>query len=396
LKKILCDVWISVAFRVSCCEVNERGRRKMLGLDQKRARVAWTNASVYVAVVLLIVLTMVVRRTLLLFVVAMLFAYLLYPMVDGVERVLPSRSRIIALLIPFVLITALLTGFVVWIKKPVTAEVKELSARVVSSDFRAWLEAWQPMGIPVGQELVTGFDEKQILGAMPQVTRGLSNAAGDIADFLIVPILAFFILKDGKRMCERLLEVFPGRRATLEVFLNDAHTLMLKYMRAILVLCAVTLISFSAALTLMQVPYALLLGLVAGLLEFVPVVGPLASAVLIFGVCEFSGYKHSGLVMGFLCCYRLIQDYVLAPHLMKNGVKLHPLLVIFGVMAGGEIGGVAGIFLSVPVLAMARLVCFEIYKVPLIHSRYRLQEPAGAHAGVRTACETLVKSVPQF
>ena len=69
-----------------------------------------------------------------------------------------------------------------------------------------------------------------------------------------------------------------------------------------------------------------------------------------------AGYPHVLWVVIFLGIYRMFQDYVLSPHLMSKGVELHPLLVIFGVFAGGEIGGVAGIFLSVPALALMRLL----------------------------------------
>jgi predicted PurR-regulated permease PerM len=86
------------------------------------------------------------------------------------------------------------------------------------------------------------------------------------------------------------------------------------------------------------------------------------AAALIIGVSAFSGYPHVlGLVI-FLGCYRVFQDYVLSPHLMSRGVELHPLLVIFGVFAGGEIGGVPGVFLSVPVLALVRLLWHHLRK----------------------------------
>ena len=62
----------------------------------------------------------------------------------------------------------------------------------------------------------------------------------------------------------------------------------------------------------------------------------------------------------FLAVYRVIQDYVVSPHLMGQGVELHPILVLFGVFAGAEIAGVAGVFLSIPVLALARLAVDEV------------------------------------
>ena len=85
-------------------------------------------------------------------------------------------------------------------------------------------------------------------------------------------------------------------------------------------------------------------------------VGPLTAAVIVLAVSGFSGYPHIVWILVFLGVYRLFQDYVLSPRLMSQGMELHPLLVMFGVFAGGELGGVAGTFLSVPVLALIRIL----------------------------------------
>jgi predicted PurR-regulated permease PerM len=98
-------------------------------------------------------------------------------------------------------------------------------------------------------------------------------------------------------------------------------------------------------------------------LEFVPLVGPLTAAIIIVAVSAVSGFPHVFLMIAFLGIYRLFQDYVLSPNLMSQGVELHPLLVIFGVFAGGEIGGVAGVFLSIPTLALARLLYHRLRKL---------------------------------
>jgi predicted PurR-regulated permease PerM len=81
-------------------------------------------------------------------------------------------------------------------------------------------------------------------------------------------------------------------------------------------------------------------------------------------------YAHPLWVLIFLGCYRLFQDYVLSPNLMAAGVQLHPLLVIFGVFAGAQIGGVAGVFLSIPVLAMARIVIRRIRKQRVLEPQH--------------------------
>jgi predicted PurR-regulated permease PerM len=134
-------------------------------------------------------------------------------------------------------------------------------------------------------------------------------------------------------------------------------------MRALTVLSLFTLGFFSFYFSVTHVPYALLLAAVAGVLEFIPMVGPLTAAVTVLLVSGVSGYPHLLWILIFLGVYRLFQDYVLAPRLMSQGMELHPLLVMFGVFAGGELAGVAGTFLSVPVLAMIRILYKRLERV---------------------------------
>src|SRR5438445_60830 len=86
------------------------------------------------------------------------------------------------------------------------------------------------------------------------------------------------------------------------------------------------------------------------------VVGPLAAGVTVVSVALFSGFGHPWLLALFILIWRLVQDYLSSPLIMGRGVELHPGLVIFGVLAGGELAGVAGMFLSVPVIAGLKVV----------------------------------------
>ena len=143
----------------------------------------------------------------------------------------------------------------------------------------------------------------------------------------------------------------PGRRLP-EDTLADIHELLLLYMRALLFLCCATFVSFSIVLSAMGVPYAILLASIAFPLEFIPLVGPLTAAVIIIAVSAGQRLRACAVGGDFSRLIQVFQDYVLSPHLMSKGVELHPLMIIFGVLAGSEIGGVAGIFLSIPVLAL--------------------------------------------
>jgi predicted PurR-regulated permease PerM len=320
----------------------------MLGLDAKTARITWT-----VALLLLSMYAVYeIRGALLLFVIALMFAYLLYPLFDFLQS--RANARTPALALTFVIVLGMLGGLGAFIVARVAGEARQLAGQLQHPGIQQHLQNWKVLDIPVGAQITEHYSE--IVATIPAITFRVIAASSNLIDLVIIPILAFFILKDGRELRSTLLGMFDRERSRLDGLLVDAHTLLLQYMRALLLLCLATFTTFSIVLNLMGVPYAMLLASIAFMLEFIPLVGPLAAAGLILAVSFSAGFPHILWVAAFLGVYRMFQDYVLSPQLMKRGVELHPLAVIFGVFAGGEIGGVAGIFLSVPVLALFRLV----------------------------------------
>ena len=326
----------------------------MLGIDARAARAAWT-----VALVLIVLYAVyLIRSTLVVFSIALLFAYLLYPLVDFISRRFPARSRTPALAIAYVGVIGLIVLLTGVVGNRVAVEARSLRAKppdvhAFLAGFRVQHPALAPM-VEVAEGLVRD-NLDSVLAEAPRLAVRVLSASGSVIYVVLVPILSFFLLRDGRRMRDTLVEMLPLSREAGVELLKDIHVLLLQYMRALLYLCGTTLVVFSVVLSAMGVPYALLLAVIAFPLEFVPMVGPVAAAVTIIAVSALSGYAHVWWVIVFLGVFRILQDYVLSPHLMSEGVELHPLLVIFGVLAGGEIGGVTGIFLSIPVLALARL-----------------------------------------
>jgi len=148
--------------------------------------------------------------------------------------------------------------------------------------------------------------------------------------------------------------------------LQDLHRLLSQYLRALLILSWVAFAFYAVFLSLTGAPYAVLLAGVAGVLEFVPAVGPFIAMVIIGAVGLFSGYTHWFLLLIFLVVYRVGQDYILQPLLLSSGMRIHPLLIIFGILAGGELGGVPGIFFSIPLIAALRLIFLRLWKQELL------------------------------
>jgi len=341
----------------------------MLGLDVRVGRAAWT----VFLVSLLLAVTYLLRRVLLIFVVALLFAYLLTPLVNLVDRLRPRRfSRNWALAAVYIALLAVLVLLGSAVGAQVGREAAELAKRLpalieriqqaLAAPGPAWLE-------PVRQQLLELLKERApglASGVLPLIqgitSRIVSILSGALA-VILIPILAFFFLKDGPALRAAVLGAMsPERRAVFDDIFADLHHLLGQFMRALVLLALATLVFYGTFFALMGTPYALLLASVAAVLEFIPMVGPLTAAAIIVLVAAFQGLTHVLIILGFLSGYRLFQDYVLAPRLMSASVALHPLLVIFGALGGGELAGVWGVFLSVPVLATLRVVYLRVRK----------------------------------
>jgi predicted PurR-regulated permease PerM len=112
----------------------------------------------------------------------------------------------------------------------------------------------------------------------------------------------------------------------------------------------------------LRVPYGVVLGAVAGLAEFIPLVGPVLVALAAATLAALHAPVLAFWVLVFLGVVRLLEDYVIYPRLVGTVIHMHPLAVILAVLAGAELGGVAGIFLSVPVVAVLS-AAYEQYQV---------------------------------
>jgi predicted PurR-regulated permease PerM len=354
----------------------------LLGIDYRVVRTTWTAA----LVLLLLGLVYLIRQTLLIFTIALLLAYLLYPLMDWIDRRLPGRTRMPALAITYLLVIGIVVSFTVFAGSIVADQAAALARQAP-----ALLDRIRQNPAP-GPDAVTGVRNQiggfivgqlrqhygEITGLVPQATLRVLSASRNLIYLILIPILSFFILRDGRSIRDSLLQLANSKRAreAADDTLMDIHRLLLEYMRALLLLCCSALVSYAIGFAAMGLPYALLLAAIAFPLEFVPMVGPLTAAVLIVSVSILSGYPHLLVLLAFLGVFRLFQDYVLSPQLMSRGVELHPMLVIFGVLAGGEVGGVAGIFLSVPMLALIRLLYHRLGKVQ--HARRHEAAPVNA------------------
>jgi predicted PurR-regulated permease PerM len=338
----------------------------MLGIDARAARCTWTAA----LIVLFLVLVYILRTTLFVFMVALLFAYFLSPLVSLIDRLLPaSRTRTPALAIAYVILVAALFVGITQIGGRAVEEANALAKampalldRLQASANAQSLNPLQAQILERVQELVAR-SSGDIIAWLPIAGAKLIGLASNLLYVVVIPILGFFFLRDGRSIRAHLLETVdePGRRAMLDDLLDDVNRLLAHYIRAIALLSLTVFICYAVFFTILRIPYSILLAAVAGALEFIPMIGPFGAGCLILIVTIVSGGPVLA-ALAFLLVYRILQDYGLSPLLMGKGVQLHPLVILFGVFAGTKLAGVAGAFLSVPVLALLRIVYVRIRK----------------------------------
>ena len=335
----------------------------MLGFDVRVAKTVWT----VFLVSLLLFITYTISATLLALVFAIFFSYLVYPLVEMVERMRPPRMpRTASIGLVFVVVSVLVvlagTVFGARIEDEAARLSEQLPGLLKANNITDRIplpEFMEPLRTRIltflQSQLETGTDKAMPLAR--QFGVGVMHMASNLIYLVLVPILSFLLIKEAPQMRAEMLSWLnhPNQKLWSDI-VDDLDVLLSRYVRALLLLSIATFTSYSIAFSLMGVPYALLLAGAAAILEFIPFAGPLAAVVLAIVVAGFSGFEHLLWMIGFVFAYRMFQDYVLNPYLMSEGVEVSPLMVIVGLLAGDQLGGVAGIFLSVPVMAALKII----------------------------------------
>ena len=341
----------------------------MLGIDPRAARAAWT----VLLLALLVAAAYAIRSTLAVFMVAVFFAYLLMPLVVAVERYTPRRiSGTLALAIVYLLLVGFIVALGFTLGARLADEANNLATRlpdllknrewIDKIPLPYWLEPARARVVQWLQQEINGGG-KDILPYVKSFGGQLITGARYILYIVLVPILAFFFLKDGRKIRDDVIDSLDeDKQVMVRGILDDVNRLLGQYIRALVLLACSSFVANSIFLAVTGAPYAILLAVIAGLGEFLPVVGPASAAAIILIVTGLSGYTHLIAFVGFWILFRMFQDYVVNPYVMGKGVELNPVLVLFGVLAGEQIAGVAGMFFSVPVIATLRVIVVRLQR----------------------------------
>ena len=308
---------------------------------------------------------------LLMIVLAIFFAYLIAPLVElvrgphqvrGQERRLPRYAAIAVVYVAIFGSLALTT----WLLLPrISNQLAEFAkqAPIYLTNARARAESlnqiYERLSLP---PVVRSKANEMVSSAITEAGKYVTSEGGSGAiHFLgylpwlfLVPILAFFFLKDAESFRRSALSVLPQGRLRWrgDEFFQDVNSTLAAYIRAQLIACLLIGCICTLGFWALGVPYWLPLGVLAGVLEFIPLLGPLVVAVVAFSLSSFASGGTALAVLVFLGVLRVIHDYYTYPRIIGSGIHLHPLAVILAILAGHELAGLAGIFLAIPVIAI--------------------------------------------
>jgi predicted PurR-regulated permease PerM len=243
-----------------------------------------------------------------------------------------------------------------WIAPHVANAIKEAPKAIQSPNSHpfeavtARLPGWASSA--VNHVVATGTDA--IGAGAQQIGRISVRLASYLPWLVLIPVLAFFLLKDAEVFRDGAMRRLPVRwRPSAAALLDRIDAALAAYIRAQLVACVIVGVVVSIGFSFLRVPAAVLLGIAAGIAEFLPLVGPLVIAVASAVIAATRAPMLAVWVLVFLGILRGLEDYVIYPRLIGSNVHLHPLAVILAVLAGAELSGAVGVLLSVPALAIA-------------------------------------------
>jgi predicted PurR-regulated permease PerM len=307
-------------------------------------------------------------------ILAALFAYLMAPLVRMAERPMHIAGRRrhlprgVAILLVYVMVTGSVVGSVMLLLPSATQQVQDMVARAPSyaQSVVAWERGWsryyERWRIPI--ELRRSIDQSVLAADAAALESGkqsalvLAGALSKLPWLFLVPVLGFFLLKDVASFRRVIVIALPhDTRLRGHRLFEELDATLAAYVRAQLLGCVLVGGLCLLGFAILGIPYPVPLGILAGLMEFIPIVGPILLALVASLVSALHDPMLVLWVIGFLVVLRVVEDYVMYPRLIRRGLQLHPLAVIVAVLAGSELDGVAGMFLAVPAVAIASVAC---------------------------------------
>lgn len=331
------------------------------------------------------------------FVIAAMLGWLGDPLVDRIQARGASRNMAVAAVFAAMCLILLI---VILILVPVIARQVETLARSWP-EYQTWLSNWFYNSLaPWVQtrfnfDLVGWFDGRHLIEMVREHWERVGGIAATVIGYLsrsgmgmvmwlvnlvLIPILAFFFLRDWDLFVERVASLIPrDSLATVTNLAKESNDVLGGFLRGQFMVMIALAIMYGAGLMLFGVKIGILIGLIGGLLSFVPYLGPTSVVVMgiIAALVQGLGWQGVAGVALVWAVAQVVESYILTPKLVGDRIGLHPMVVMFAVMAGGALFGFVGMLLALPGSAVLN-VLLRYYVNQYRHSKAY----TGEHTGI--------------
>jgi len=297
-------------------------------------------------------------------------AYVLNPAVNWLSK--KRIPRMVATLIIFTMFAAIVTLILILVIPPAYKQFEDLIksfpkyAQIVQ---HLWLKLTKiarssdmPLNIQSLPDKIAGNLQKVGERVGGAIFGGITGFLSKILTLIVVPILVFYFLSDGPMIRKSLIaSVPPPMRPDTEELLSRINTALGGFIRGQLKLCAVMGITTFAVYTPIMFKYSIIFGLIACVTEFIPYVGPILALIGPLIVASFLAPWKIFYVLIAFSVLQVLEGNILAPKIIGKDVDLHPAIIIFVFMCGGELGGLAGMVAAIPVAVIIKVLYHFFY-----------------------------------
>lgn len=315
-----------------------------------------------------------IERTILApFILGAVFAYIFNPVINFFSHRV-KLPRTISILIIYGAIISLLAFLSQFLARQIIDESSQLKIFIanLSSTLRQGIGGLPLWLRPAVEDSISSFEKLEFITSF-SILNFFPAVISRAISFIVFLFSGFYFLKEGKNMYHAILNFMPKNyRFDVEVLFRKINNVLSAYLRGqIFLIFLVSLILF-IALSILQVRFALILAIFSGIVEIIPIIGPITAGTVAVVVAFTAGNLNFSLspILGAVTVaivyfvIRHFQDYFINPFVMGRITRLHPLIVLFAVLAGEHIWGIMGILLAVPAAAIVRILLeFSLEKI---------------------------------
>jgi predicted PurR-regulated permease PerM len=310
-------------------------------------------------------------HTLLLFALGAVLAFALAGPVDRLAGRIGNRA--VAMAIVYVLAAAILIGGLALLAGPFAGQASALVSDLPRYATELQTRVPELQGFLAGYGIQTDVDQVKA-GASSLIQQGgsevlgrllgtLAEVGGLLLDAVLVLVISVYLVADGTRLRQRSLAIMPAAYRERALFFQDNVARVLGgYLRGQLTLAAIVGLLTGVGMSMLGLPYGIVLGVLAGLFELVPMFGPILSAVPAIIVALFLPFPTVIWVVLFFLAVQQIENNLLAPRISGHAVGLHPLGAMFALLAGFQLAGILGGLFAVPIAGVLWVLLGAAYR----------------------------------